>query len=356
MAPQKRRPPEEPLTEQCNQPVVYFVFRLDYNRSFTKGSLRSQVYVTAATDTSPLQTTPKILDGKALSAGLEKTVASRVAEMVGRVGRKPGLGVILVGENPASKTYVASKEAFAARCGLETFDARLPDLATQQDVNAAVVRFNEDPRVDGILLQLPLPKHLDSAEPLRLIDPRKDADGLHPLNQGLLFQGGQGPRPCTPLGSMKLLDLAMCDVLPEEYAKIPIADLAGLKAVVIGRSQLVGKPVAMLLLERGATVTICHSKTKDLPGVTREADIVVAAVGIPRLVKGSWIKRGAVVIDVGINRLPDGKLTGDVDFEDAKSFCSAITPVPKGVGPMTVAMLIANTVNNYCRFNGEKTL
>lgn len=307
----------------------------------------------SAISSGPDQSGPKILDGKALSAGLEKAVTTRVSELQARVGRRPGLGVILVGDNPASKTYVASKEAFAKRCGLETFDARLPDDATQAQVNEAVLKFNEDERVDGILLQLPLPKHLDSAEPLHLIDPRKDADGLHPLNQGLLFQGAAGPRPCTPLGSMKLLDLAMSSVSPDDYDNIPVANLAGKRAVVIGRSQLVGKPVAMLLLERGATVTICHSRTKDLPGVTREADIVVAAVGLPRFVKGAWIKQGAVVIDVGINRLPDGKLVGDVDFDDAKAMCSAITPVPKGVGPMTVAMLIANTVGNYERKNAR---
>ena len=298
---------------------------------------------------------PKILDGKSLARAVARTTAARVTELRKKIGRAPGLAVILVGENPASKTYVASKHKFAKECGLETFDSHLPASATASDLRKVIESYNANDAVDGILLQLPLPKPLDGLEFVRLISPEKDADGLHPANQGLLLQGTPAPRPCTPLGVMVMLDLALSDLTVTDsttLAEIPQASLAGKSAVVIGRSQLVGKPMGFLLLERNATVTFAHSKTTDLPAVCRAADIVVAAVGVPRLVKRDWVKPGAIVLDVGINRLPDGKLCGDVDYADVAPVSSAITPVPGGVGPMTVAMLISNTAENCARRNG----
>lgn len=297
---------------------------------------------------------PKILDGKTLSRAVARTVAAQVANLSSKIKRSPGLAVILVGDNPASKTYVASKHRFAKECGLETFDTHLPATTSREELAAVINSYNTNDKVDGILLQLPLPAPLDGAEFVRLIAPEKDADGLHPANQGLLLQGAPAPRPCTPLGVMTMLDLALSGVTLSEtttLADLPPASLAGKSAVVIGRSQLVGKPMGFLLLERNATVTFAHSKTKDLPAVCRAADIVVAAVGVPRLVKRDWVKPGAIVLDVGINRLPDGKLCGDVDYDDVAPVSSAITPVPGGVGPMTVAMLISNTVSNCARRN-----
>lgn len=299
----------------------------------------------------------KILDGKSLSKAVGRTLARRVNALSQAVGRPPGLAVILVGDNPASKTYVAAKHRFAKECGVKTFDAHVPATISAGELKEVIEKYNTDPEVDGILLQLPLPAPLDGAEFVRLIAPEKDADGLHPYNQGMLLQGGAAPRPCTPLGVMTMLDLALSSVeLREDTTldEIPKASLVGKSAVVIGRSQLVGKPMGFLLLERNATVTFAHSKTNDLPGVCREADIVVAAVGVPRLVKRDWIKPGAIVLDVGINRLADGKLVGDVDYEDVLPNASAITPVPGGVGPMTVAMLISNTVENCARSHGVK--
>lgn len=297
----------------------------------------------------PLNNSPFILDGKRLSQSVAATITAQVNALKSQHGKVPGLGVILVGENPASQTYVASKQKLAKQCGLETFDAVLPGDISQQTLLEKIDEFNADPRIDGILLQLPLPKHLEAGPCLLKILPAKDADGLHPYSQGLLMQGAPGPRSCTPLGAMTMIDCAFAGEIPEDLLKLPKADLSGLHAVVIGRSQLVGKPMSFLLLERNATVTMAHSKTKDLPAVTREADILVAAVGVPELVKGDWIKKGAVVIDVGINRLPNGKLTGDVAYGECLEKASAITPVPGGVGPMTVAMLIANTVDNFKR-------
>ena len=298
----------------------------------------------------------KILDGKLLSQGVARALTDTVSELRAKhKSRAPGLGVILVGESPASKTYVASKQTFAKKCGVETFDKYLPDTTTQEALLAIIDELNSDERVDGILLQLPLPKHLNSAECLLRILPEKDADGLHPYNQGLLMQGLPGPRSCTPLGVMALLDLALSENVifdPQgcpDVSSFDRVDLSGKSAVVIGRSQLVGKPVAFLLLERNATVTIAHSRTKYLPDVVRQADIVVAAVGIPHLVKRDWIKPGALVLDVGINRLPTGKLAGDVAFDEVAEVAGPITPVPGGVGPMTVAMLIQNTVTQYAK-------
>ena len=285
-----------------------------------------------------------ILDGKWLSERIQERIRGNVAGLQ----FAPGLGVILVGDDPASHTYVANKEKLATGCGLATFEARLPVTATFEEVREAIERFNLDERVDGILLQLPLPKALRDRtnELLNLIDPRKDADGLHPVNQGLLMRGEGIVKPCTPQGAMALIDLALSGIAVggSDAVELEPRDLAGKHAVVVGRSILVGKPVALMLLDRNATVTVAHSKTADLAGVCRSADILVAAVGVPGLIKGDWVKPGAIVIDVGINRLETGKLTGDVDFESAKVRAAAITPVPKGVGPMTVLMLIQNTV------------
>ncbi len=266
------------------------------------------------------------------------------------------MGVILVGDNPASKSYVANKEKFAARCGIKAFDKILPSDASVADVERAILEFNRTPEIDGILLQLPLPSHLKANPLISLIDPKKDADGLHPVNQGLLMRGEGSLRPCTPVGVLKFVDLAFSSVesgaAGATLSNIKPADLSGKMAVVIGRSILVGKPVSLLLQERNATVIMAHSKTKDLASVVRQGDVVVAAVGVPHLVKGDWIKEGAVVIDVGINRMSDGKLTGDVEFPSAAQRASAITPVPGGAGPMTVAMLIHNTLQAYLRANG----
>jgi methylenetetrahydrofolate dehydrogenase (NADP+)/methenyltetrahydrofolate cyclohydrolase len=295
----------------------------------------------------------EILDGKALAARVERALTVRVSKLVEKRGRAPGLGVILVGDNPASRTYVASKEKFAHRCGLVTFDQRLPGTISQDELLAGIRAFNTDERIDGILLQLPLPKHLDAGEALAAIAPEKDADGLHPLNQGKLLQGTAAPRPCTPLGCTLLIDEAFAPKgATSTDAPAGKADLKGIFAVVIGRSQLVGKPMAMMLLERNATVVMSHSKTHDLPALCRQADLIVAAVGVAELVTGEWIKPGAVVIDVGINRMPDGRLAGDVHFASAREVAGKITPVPGGVGPMTVAMLIQNTVDNFERSYG----
>ncbi len=278
----------------------------------------------------------KIIDGKIVSKKVRDKIAKVVSECSAKKpnSRVPGLGVILIGDNPASKTYVANKEKAAKECGFNAFDIRLPQDATMQQAIDAINSFNNNDQIDGILLQLPVPKGLDSDYLISLIDPKKDADGLHPVNQGLLLQGRASVKPCTPAGCIELIESI-------NY------DLNGKNAVVIGRSILVGKPAALLLLEKNATVTIAHSRTKNISEVVKNADVVVAAVGIPNFVKGDWIKPGAIVIDVGINRMPDGKLCGDVDYESAFQAASAITPVPGGVGPMTIAMLLQNTLNSY---------
>jgi methylenetetrahydrofolate dehydrogenase (NADP+)/methenyltetrahydrofolate cyclohydrolase len=290
-----------------------------------------------------------ILDGKKLAEKVKESIANNIP----RSGQKPGLGVILVGDNPASKVYVAAKGKFANECGMETFDVNLSAEADFKEVSDAINKFNNDKSVSGILLQLPLPKHLDQDKLIDLISPLKDADGLHPLNQGLLMRGKGELRSCTPLGSMRLIDLALsgqADSLDSlEYGKLPKADLSGKSALVIGRSILVGKPLALMLLERNATVTMAHSKTKNLKELSLEADILVAAIGKANFVPGSWIKPGAIVIDVGINRTAEGKLTGDVEFAGASERAAFITPVPKGVGPMTIAMLIENTYRAYLK-------
>jgi methylenetetrahydrofolate dehydrogenase (NADP+)/methenyltetrahydrofolate cyclohydrolase len=273
-----------------------------------------------------------IIDGKSVSDTVKAEVKVRADAFLAAHGRSPELHVVLVGDDPASQVYVRNKELAAHKAGIGGTVHRLPADTTQDALLAKVRELNANPAIDGILVQLPLPAHLDDKSVIDAIDPGKDVDGLHPMNAGYLACGRKGLRSCTPLGSMRLLDSVGCDP-------------AGKNAVVIGRSILVGKPIAMMLLERNATVTIAHSRTRDLASVVRAADIVVAAVGRANMVKGDWIKEGAVVIDVGINRRDDGKLTGDVDFEGAMAVASYVTPVPGGVGPMTIAMLLSNTVD-----------
>lgn len=261
---------------------------------------------------------------------LAKQCRAELAERVKAMPRAPKLVVILVGDNPASAIYVRNKEKAAAEVGVESLVYRL-DSATQEELTALIEQLNADETVDGILVQMPLPAPLNEREILQTINPAKDVDGFHPLNLGKLLIGEPAPVACTPKGCMRLIRLAK-------------QDLTGLHAVVIGRSVIVGKPMAQLLLNANCTVTTAHSKTRDLPALCRSADIVVAAIGKPKTVKADWIKDGAIVIDVGINRLEDGKLCGDVDFDACFDKCAAITPVPKGVGPMTIAMLLENTV------------
>lgn len=261
---------------------------------------------------------------------LAKQCRAELAERVKAMPRAPKLAVILVGDNPASAIYVRNKEKAAAEVGVESLVYRL-DSVTQEELTALIEQLNADETVDGILVQMPLPAPLNEQEILQTINPAKDVDGFHPLNLGKLLIGEPAPVACTPKGCMRLIRLAK-------------QDLTGLHAVVIGRSVIVGKPMAQLLLNANCTVTTAHSKTRDLPALCRSADIVVAAIGKPKTVKADWIKDGAIVIDVGINRLEDGKLCGDVDFDACFDKCAAITPVPKGVGPMTIAMLLENTV------------
>ena len=261
---------------------------------------------------------------------LAKQCRAELAERVKAMPRAPKLAVILVGDNPASAIYVRNKEKAAAEVGVESLVYRL-DSATQEELTALIEQLNADETVNGILVQMPLPAPLNEQEILQTINPAKDVDGFHPLNLGKLLIGEPAPVACTPKGCMRLIRLAK-------------QDLTGLHAVVIGRSVIVGKPMAQLLLNANCTVTTAHSKTRDLPALCRSADIVVAAIGKPKTVKADWIKDGAIVIDVGINRLEDGKLCGDVDFDACFDKCAAITPVPKGVGPMTIAMLLENTV------------
>ena len=272
----------------------------------------------------------RVLDGKALAAQVKQEVAARVTAVKAK-GVAPCLAVVLVGDDPASAVYVKSKTKDARECGIEAFDHRLPADVSQATLLALVAKLGADPAVHGILVQLPLPRHLDSDQVIEAIPPHKDVDGLHPDNLGRVAQGRPRFVACTPQGCMRLLALAG-------------VQLAGANAVVLGRSVLVGKPVALLLTSANATVTLCHSKTRNLAEVVASADVVVAAIGKAELVRGSWIKPGAVVIDVGINRMPDGKLIGDVEFAAAAERASAITPVPGGVGPMTRACLLENTV------------
>ena len=273
----------------------------------------------------------KKIDGKGFALKMRAELAERVAVISEKLGRPPGLAVVLVGEDPASQVYVRNKELAATKAGMKSTMIRLPEDATMDQVLEAVDALNNDETVDGFLVQLPLPGHLDEKLVTDRIDPSKDADGLHPTNLGRLLAGIDAPRPCTPSGCIELL-------------KDEGVEMSGAHAVVIGRSTIVGKPMAMLLLAENATVTICHSRTQDVAQEVGRADIVVAAVGRPEMVKGEWLKEGAAVIDVGINRV-DGKLVGDVDYEGALERAACVTPVPGGVGPMTVAMLLKNTVD-----------
>ena len=287
--------------------------------------------------------TARIIDGKAAAADLRRRVADVAAAFRQRTGRSPGLAVVLVGEHPPSAAYVRSKIKATLEAGMESFEHRIPAETTQEDLIALVDRLNADPAVDGILVQLPLPKHVDEEAVLTRIDPDKDVDGFHPVNVGRLSIGLPALVACTPLGCLMLL-------------KKELGDLSGKEAVVVGRSNIVGKPMAQLLLQANCTVTIAHSRTRDLPDVVREGDIVVAAVGRPELIRGDWIKPGATVIDVGQERVeqPDGtrKLLGDVAYSEAAEVAGAITPVPGGVGPMTIACLLRNTVVAAHRRNG----
>jgi methylenetetrahydrofolate dehydrogenase (NADP+)/methenyltetrahydrofolate cyclohydrolase len=279
-----------------------------------------------------------LIDGKAIAAKVRAEVAEGVKARLAKGKRAPGLTVIRVGEDPASKIYVGSKIKASGEVGIVSTEHHPEATITREALLTLVKKVNDDPAVHGLLVQLPLPKHIDEREILLSVDPRKDVDGFHPMNAGALMVGQPAPRACTPFGIMRLL-------------KETNVDLTGKRAVVVGRSNIVGKPMAMLLLEANATVTICHSRTRDLADEVRRADVVVAAIGKGRFVQGDWIKPGAVVIDVGMNRQADGKLWGDVDFEGASQRASAITPVPGGVGPMTVAMLLANTLAQAERYD-----
>lgn len=288
-----------------------------------------------------------LIDGKAVAADVRGRVAEAVRSIETAHGLTPGLAVVLVGEDPASKVYVANKGKQTVEVGMRSIEHRLPEDTSQADLMALVASLNADPDVHGILVQMPLPDHLDSDSVILSIDPAKDVDGLHPENAGRLVFGQPGLVPCTPQGSVILAKRALG------------GDLSGLNALVIGRSILVGKPVSLLLQMENCTVTMAHSRTRDLEAVCRSADLLVAAVGRPHMVQGSWVKPGACVIDVGINRIPapergEGKtrLVGDVDFEAASEVASAITPVPGGVGPMTIACLLVNSLQAACRQRG----
>ena len=279
-----------------------------------------------------------IIDGKAFAAGLRARIADGVTAFRAQAGRAPGLAVVLVGEDPASNVYVRSKGKATREAGMESIEHRLLADVPAEDLLTLVATLNADPTIDGILVQLPLPKHIDEQTVIAAIDPDKDIDGFHPINAGRLATGLPGFVPCTPLGCVMLLK----SVLPS---------LSGLEAVVVGRSNIVGKPMAQLLLRESCTVTVVHSRTQDVPAHIRRADIVVAAVGIPQMIKGDWLKPGATVIDVGINRT-DAGLVGDVDFASAVEVAGAITPVPGGVGPMTIACLLRNTLVSAGRREG----
>ena len=287
--------------------------------------------------------TAKRIDGKAAGQAIRDRVAAFVPDFMRNSGRPPGLATVLVGEDPASAVYVRSKNRATAELGMAGFAHNLPETTSEEELLQLVADLNADDRVDGILVQLPLPKQINSTRVIESIDPDKDVDGFHPMNAGRLASGLPALAPCTPYGCLYLL-------------KQELGDLTGLEAVVIGRSNIVGKPMAQLLLGENATVTVAHSRTRDLPAVARRADILVAAVGRAEMVRGDWIKPGATVVDVGINRIPTGdgkgRLVGDVAYDEAAEVAAAITPVPGGVGPMTIAMLMRNTLVAACRREG----
>ena len=282
--------------------------------------------------------TARVIDGKAVAAELRERVGAGVSDLIGHSGIRPGLAVVLVGDDPASAVYVRNKGAAVRGAGMAAFDHRLPATTPEAELLALVARLNDDPAVHGILVQLPLPSHINTTRVIELINPDKDVDGFHIVNAGRLAVGRPSLVPCTPLGAMMLI-------------KRQIDNTAGCRAVVIGRSTIVGRPMAQLLLAADMTVTIAHSRTRNLPDVCKEADVLVAAIGRPEFVRGDWIKPGAIVIDVGINRLPPSipggpdRLVGDVAYREAMAIAGAITPVPGGVGPMTIACLLFNTLN-----------
>ncbi|MEG3991520.1 bifunctional methylenetetrahydrofolate dehydrogenase/methenyltetrahydrofolate cyclohydrolase FolD [Microcoleus sp. S28C3] len=288
--------------------------------------------------------TARILDGKALAQKIQSELSNRVRALQPQKRRPPGLAVLMVGDNPASAAYVRNKERACAKVGIASFGQHYPENVTQAELELAIHALNEDDRVDGILVQLPLPEHLDAIALLYQIAPDKDADGLHPVNLGRLVRGEEGLRSCTPAGVMRLL---------QEYQ----IDLKGKNAVVLGRSILVGKPMALMLLEADCTVTVAHSRSQNLESITNQADILIAAVGRTEMIAANMVKPGSVVIDVGINRVvnPDGtsRLAGDVDFDAVKTVAEFITPVPGGIGPMTVAMLLENTVSSYIEYGSN---
>jgi methylenetetrahydrofolate dehydrogenase (NADP+)/methenyltetrahydrofolate cyclohydrolase len=284
----------------------------------------------------------RVIDGKALAAKLRAAVTEETRRLAADHGLIPGLAVILVGENPASKAYVGSKSKAVVEAGIRPFDYYLPEDTSEDALVSLIGRLNTDPAVNGILVQLPLPPQIDSTRIIEAVDPAKDIDGFHPFNAGRLASGLPGLVPCTPLGCIGL-------------AKSVHPSLAGMDAVVIGRSNIVGKPLARLLLAENATVTVAHSRTRDLPALCRRADLLFAAMGRPEMVRGDWIRSGATVIDVGINRISDGsksRLVGDVNFSEAAAVAGAIAPVPGGVGPMTIAYLLVNTLRAACMHAG----
>ena len=281
----------------------------------------------------------KIIDGQAIAADMRAEIAADVA-VLKEQGVTPGLAVVLVGDDPASRVYVTMKERACEQAGIFSDEHKLPAETTEAQLLALIEALNNDPRIDGILVQLPLPDHIDENKVLEAISPAKDADGFHPYNVGRLVTGNPLYQPCTPYGVMKMLERTG-------------VDLTGKEVVVVGRSNIVGKPVALMCLAQHATVTLCHSRNRDLPAKVAQADVLIAAVGRPEMIKGEWIKKGAVVIDVGVNRVGDKKLVGDVEFEAARERASAITPVPGGVGPMTITMLLYNTVEGAKRRAGK---
>lgn len=282
----------------------------------------------------------QLIDGKALALRIRERIAKDVVDLHARSGLRPGLATFLVGEDPASAVYVRNKQKACDAAGIVVEDHKLPATTSQEELLALIRKANDDPKIHGILVQLPLPRQIDSAAILQAVSPRKDADGFHPFNMGQLVQGQPGFIPCTPHGVIKMI----------ESTGVPIE---GKRAVIVGRSNIVGKPAALLLMHRNATVTVCHSRTRDLDEVCRSAEILVVAIGRPKFVTGDMVGPGAVVIDVGVNRLQDGTLAGDVDFEPAREKAAWISPVPGGVGPMTIAMLLDNTLESAKRVAAE---
>ncbi len=283
----------------------------------------------------------RLIDGKALAQQVRERLAKESAELLAKTGVKPGLSTILVGDDPASHLYVKNKQKACDVAGMYIDDHKLPASTTQADLLALIEKVNGDSKIHGILVQLPLPKHIDSKAVLDAVSPHKDADGFHPYNFGRLVEGHPVFEACTPKGVIKMIESTGVSI-------------EGKRAVVLGRSNIVGKPLALMLLQRNATVTICHSKTKDLPAVCREAELLLVAIGKPRFVTADMVREGAVVVDVGTNRLPDGKVVGDVDFEPVSRKAAWISPVPGGVGPMTIAMLLDNTVESAKRIAGAQ--